>query len=279
MLALTRVASAQDVQGLPPGSALPAELRSNIGVQRPYWSAGEARPFLAAVFESGGISLRTELDAGWGRPHYAWVGAEATSQISLRGSTIFSGFRGVAPFGSIRAGARYFAGITQNFVEPKPQITRPELEVDEGERSRYLSLEGDLAFEIPLPIGKIGGSISAYGILGVPEPYYVYEEALRAIVEPPFVIRGRAQYLAGIGDPPTFRIGGVVDVIGNPEREAVWVRTGPAIAISLTHHLEAVGVAALTLLSPDEIGLAGADLGQIGLRYRWATGDRWPEFP
>jgi hypothetical protein len=57
------------------------------------------------------------------------------------------------------------------------------------------------------------------------------------------------------------------------------VRLGPAIVVSLTHHLEAVGVAALSVFNPDEIGLAGADLGQIGMRYRWATGDLWPEFP
>jgi len=31
--------------------------------------------------------------------------------------------------------------------------------------------------------------------------------------------------------------------------------------------------------SPDTLGLIGADLGQLGLRYRWATGDRFPEFP
>lgn len=273
------VALAQNVTDPPPGAVLPSELRAGIGVERPYWSAGAPRPFLAGTFESGGVSLRTELEAGWGRPHFAWAGGEVTSQLSLRGVTLFSGFRGVAPFGSVRAGARYFLATQQRFLEPNNQITRPELEIADGQRTRYLSLDGELQFEIPLPFGRIGGLASAHGVLGVPDPFFVYEEGLRAIIDPPFVVRGRVQYLAGIGDPPTFRLGGIVDTIVNPAREAVWVRTGPAIAISLTHHLEAVGVAALTLLSPDEIGLAGADIGQIGLRYRWATGDLWPEFP
>ncbi len=279
LLSWSGLAIAQNVTDPPAGATLPSELRAGIGVDRPYWSAGEARPFLAGVFESGGVSLRTELDAGWGRPHNAWVGGEVTSQLSLRGVMMTHAFRAVAPFGSIRAGARYFAATQQKLIEPTKQLTRPELETDEGLRTRYLSLEGEVQFEIPLPIGTLGGLVSAHGILGVPDPLFVYEESLRAVVDPPFVTRGRLQYLAGIGDPPTFRIGGIVDTIVNPAREAVWVRTGPAIAISLTHHLEAVGVAALTLLSPDEIGLAGADLGQIGLRYRWATGDLWPEFP
>jgi hypothetical protein len=275
----SRFASAQDVLVPTPGAVPPSELRSNIGVSRPYWSAGESRPFLGAVFETGGISVRTELDAGWGRPHYSWIGGEVTSSISLRGLSAFTGVRGVLPFGSVRFGGRYVASIQQRFIEDSPIISRPMLEVDEGPRSRYASLDGEVQFEIPLPIGKLGGVASAHGLFGIPEGFFVFEDGLRMIAAGPFVGRGRVQYLAGIGDTPTFRVGGIVEVMGDPQREAVWFRTGPAVAVSLTHHLEAVGVAALTLLSPDEIGLAGADLGQIGLRYRWATGDLWPEFP
>ncbi len=278
-IVVSRSASAQDVLVPTPGAVPPSELRSNIGVSRPYWSAGESRPFLGAVFETGGISVRTELDAGWGRPHYSWIGGEVTSSLSLRGLSAFTGVRGVLPFGSVRFGGRYVVNIQQRFIEDFPQITRPMLEVDEGPRSRYASLDGEVQFEIPLPVGKLGGVASAHGLFGIPEGYFVFEDALRMVAAGPFITRGRIQYLAGIGDPATFRVGGIVEVMGDPQREAVWFRTGPAVAVSLTHHLEAVGVAALTLLSPDEIGLAGADLGQIGLRYRWATGDLWPEFP
>ncbi|NUO53882.1 MAG: hypothetical protein HOV80_33985 [Polyangiaceae bacterium] len=278
-MSTTRVASAQDVLVPGPGTLPPSELRTNISVSRPYWSAGESRPFLAAIFETGGISLRTELDAGWGRPHYSWIGGELSSSMSLRGLSAFTGVRGVLPFGSVRFGGRYVASIQQRFIDDFPKISRPMLEVDEGPRSTYAALDGEVQFEIPLPVGKIGGVASAHGLFGVPDEFFVFEDALRMIAAGPFIGRGRLQYLAGIGDPPTFRVGGIVEVMGDPQREAVWFRTGPAVAVSLTHHLEAVGVAALTLLSPDEIGLAGADLGQIGLRYRWATGDLWPEFP
>ncbi len=262
-----------------PGTLPASELRTGIGVTRPYWSAGEYRPFLAAVFETGGVSLRTELDAGWGKPHYSWFGTEISSSMSLRGLTAFGGLRGVLPFGHVRAGGRYVASISQRFLDKTAVVTRPMLDVDEGDRSRYVSIDGEVQFEIPVPIGKLGGVASAHGLFGVPEDKLVFEDALRIIAEGPFIARGRLQYLAGIGDPPTFRVGGIVEVMGDPVREAVWIRSGPAVAVSLTHHLEAVGVAALTLLSPDEIGLAGADMGQIGLRYRWASGDLWPEFP
>ena len=30
---------------------------------------------------------------------------------------------------------------------------------------------------------------------------------------------------------------------------------------------------------PDTLGLMGGQIGELGFRYRWATGDRWPEVP
>jgi hypothetical protein len=130
-----------------------------------------------------------------------------------------------------------------------------------------------------LPVGSIGGLVDAYYILGVPDGFYLFEDQLRVIVDPPFVGRARLSYLAAIGDPQTFRVGGLAELIYNPGRQYFNVRIGPAVAVSLTHHLEAVASVAISVANPDEIGISGADLGQIGLRYRWATGDLWPEFP
>jgi hypothetical protein len=113
----------------------------------------------------------------------------------------------------------------------------------------------------------------------VEDGYYVFEESMRVVMEPPLLWRGRLTYLIGLGDPETLRIGMLGEMLGNPGRDALFVRIGPALAVSLTHHLEAVAASAFVIASPDDIGLAGGDLGQIGLRYRWATGDLWPEFP
>ena len=272
-------ARAQEVLDASSGTTPASSLRSGIGIDRPYWSAGEPRAFVAGVFETGGVSLRTELDVGYGQPHYAWAGLEVSSSLSLRGVTMYSGGRVALPFGHIRAGARYFAAVNQKLLAPQAEHERWDLDVDEGRRSRYVALDGELFADIPLPAGKLGLLGAVHGVFGPPPEFHVYEEGLRAIIKPPLAWRGRASYLVGVGEPATLRVGGLLDVYGNPEREAVWLRTGPAVAVSLTHHLEAVGVAAFTFLAPDEIGLAGADLGQIGLRYRWATGDPWPEFP
>ena len=74
-------------------------------------------------------------------------------------------------------------------------------------------------------------------------------------------------------------VGWAAEVIVVPEREAVVVRTGPQLAVALTHHLDAALSFMAVVASPDHLRLAGTELGQFGFRYRWATGDRFPEFP
>jgi hypothetical protein len=272
-------ALAQDV-GAGSASVSPSPAgRDDIGAGRPYWGAGPVRGFAAGAFDTAGIGMRTELDLGYGRPHHQWAGVEIASGLSLKGMSFMAYARAQAPWGNVRFGPRFHTGLNQKLIPEVEQVTRPLLDVNEGLRSKYVSLDGEVNLNIPLPVGTLGILANAYGLFGVPEGYLVFEDALRAVVEPKFVGRGRLSYLAGIGKPATLRVGGLVEVIFNPGRDAVTVRTGPAVAVALTHHLEAVGVAAFSVFGPDDIGLAGADLGQIGFRYRWASGDLWPEFP
>lgn len=272
-------AAAQEFRTGSIGANAPPDDRGDIGIQRPYWAAGKPRPFAAVVFETAGISGKTELDLGYGRPHHMWAGLEVSTALALNGLQAVAGLRATAPWGSLHFGPRFWTALGQRLVEPAEVVTRAMLDAFDGPKTRYLALDADANFQIPLPYGAIGVLLSASGIFGVDDDYYVFENALRVVMQPPFVGRARVSYLAGIGNPATFRLGGLAEVIYNPGREMVNVRLGPAVAVALTHHLEAVAAAAISIYNPDEIGLSGADLGQIGLRYRWATGDLWPDFP
>jgi len=277
-LSMSNVALAQDV-GNAGAVSPPSAGRADIGAGRPYWGAGPVRWFAAGTFESAGIGIRTGLDLGYGRPHHQWAGLAVESGLSLNNLTFGAYARAQLPWGSIRFGPRLVSSLNQKLIPEVDIVTKPLLEVDAGIRSKYLALDGEVNVNIPLPYGSLGLLANAYGVFGVPDGYFVYEDALRTVLQPPFVGRGRVSYLAGIGKPATLRVGGLVELIYNPDRDLVSVRTGPAVAVALTHHLEAVGVAAFSVYNPDEIGLSGADLGQIGFRYKWASGDLWPEFP
>lgn len=43
----------------------------------PYWSQGRARPFLSGLAIAGVGYGRLALNAGYGKPHWAWAGVEA----------------------------------------------------------------------------------------------------------------------------------------------------------------------------------------------------------
>ena len=84
--------------------------------------------------------------------------------------------------------------------------------------------------------------------------------------------------LAATGAPLWRHLGARLDP-GAPNRDNLVFRTGPVVTVSLTDHLQAIGAAAFAIIYHDDLGLSGSDLGQIALRYRWASGEAWPNFP
>ena len=104
-------------------------------------------------------------------------------------------------------------------------------------------------------------------------------EHLKVVVEPPWLWRARLGYLLHIGWIESMKLGAAAEVIHSPNRETFTVRVGPLVSVGLTHHLEVNGGVMIAVYTPDELGLTGADIGQLGLVYRWATGDRWADFP
>ncbi|WP_437835050.1 hypothetical protein [Sorangium sp. So ce1153] len=275
-------ARAQDPADLPPPASDPPSVSSGVDLlqKRSYWarSAG-ARPFVAAVLELGVIYFRPSLALGVGKPHWSWLGVEGYSSVSPSGGAEYVGLRAALPRLEIRGGARYAFSTSQYFLEPRASYTRRETELMQGPRSRYVAGEVEVSGSIPLLGGSLFGVATGYAVLGTPEGYYLYEEALHTVMKPPYLYRARLGYMEEMDRYGELRLGAAAEVLGNPGRDSLIVRVGPVLAISLTHHLDAVATVMVVAATPDRLGLLGADLGQLGLRYRWATGDRWPEFP
>ncbi|AGP33476.1 hypothetical protein [Sorangium cellulosum] len=275
-------ARAQDPADLPPPAADAPPVSSGVDLlqKRSYWarSAG-ARPFVSAVLELGVIYYRPSLALGFGKPHWSWLGIEGYASVSPSGGAEYVGLRAALPGVEIRGGARYAFSTSQYFLEPRASYTRRETELMEGPLSRYVAGEIEVSGSIPLLGGSLFGVATGYAVLGAPEGLYLYEEALHTVMKPPYLYRARLGFMGEMDKFGELRFGAAAEVIGNPGRGSVIVRVGPMLAIALTHHLDAVGTAMVVAATPDRLGLLGADLGQLGLRYRWATGDRWPEFP
>lgn len=279
-LTLSAPAFAQDVGDLP-STTNPRGIVSDGPAEGAYWSAGRPRAFVAGNIDVGVISARTELDIGYGKPHHAWGGIELWPRISQGGVTLYAGAKISTPAFEARSGFRSYGSTGQHLVTPAFRILGKELDSVDGPLTHYGALESDISTSIPLPgpLGSLRLLISVHQILDIPDDYFVFEDLLRVVTDEGTLYRLRATHLAPVDKFGQLHVGGSVEVVGIPTRDAFVVRTGPVVAVNLTHHLEASASIGVLVGSRDELGLAGTDLGQIALRYRWATGDLWPDFP
>lgn len=279
-VALVRHARAQDFADLPPAQGLGPGLTTGVEQARPYWTgSGPARFFLAAQLEGGPLYFRPTLQAGYGKPHHQWLGAETASSLTISGTRYYAGLRGVLPNLGLRVGLRYESPFQQNLLPRQHAYDRFELEINDTPRGTYLSTEAEVTSSWDAPGGNMLLVLSGYHLSGFPDHYNVWDLNLKQVVEPPWLFRARMGYLYHVGWLGSMRVGGAAEIIGIPLRNTAVVRAGPIVAVSLTHHLQAVAAVMLVARERDSFGVRGADLGQLGLVYRWATGDRFASFP
>jgi hypothetical protein len=277
----TARAWAADPADLPPAVSAPDT--SGIDHVEPVsiWSRGESRAFVSSVVELGFVYMRPQLAAGFGKPHWSWIGLEVQPSFSTGGTGVYGGARAALPFVDLRAGARYVFAAGRKFLVPRESYARDDVErLDpRAQTSHYVALESELSGTAPAPGGSLFAVGSASLLFGVPEGWFVFDESLHVVVDPPMVWRARLGYALALGEDDFLSVGPVGEVIGVPDREAFVVRTGPAVSVKLTAQLDMLASIAFVVASPDTTGLLGADIGRIGLRWRWATGAGEPPLP
>jgi hypothetical protein len=266
-------ASGQEPLGIePPSPAPPAAGGTEQAVVARYWELGRPRLFLATMLEAGYAYVRPRFAAGYGRPYWRWVGVEAYPLVSLGGLGQYAGVAAALPGVSARFGGRYYYPFSRSFLVPRESFSRLDIERLDGPKADYLALEAELNGTAPIPGGSLFAVVSGYRTFLVDDGFYVFEESLRAVMEPPYIWRARLGYLLAFGKYSAFRFGPTGEVIGLPGREEFVVRAGVLGSVAINAHLEAQASLIPVIASPDRLGIAGGDFGQLGVRFRWATG-------
>lgn len=273
-------AAAQDTGSIPASGVQGTDTTGDLqlATRRPYWSAGKHRPFISSTLEGGLVYYRPQLAVGYGKPHWRWIGVEAQSQVTIGSGTMYAGLRAALPNADLRLGTRFVYSAGRSYLARAAEYTDETIDFEEEPRARYQTLEAEIAGVLPVGDGAFFGLLGGYHMLGVPPEYDVYDQLLRIVVEPPWIGRVRGGYIHGFQDG-IISVGGAVEVLASPERDAYVARVGPQLGVSLTHHLDAALSIMAVVAGPDHLRLDGADIGQFGFRYRWATGDPFPEFP
>lgn len=257
-----------------PTPSPPAPSGTEQAVVTRYWELGRPRLFLAAMGEGGYAYVRPRFALGYGQPYWRWIGVEAYPLLSLSGLGQYVGVGGAVPGLTARAGARYTYPLSRDYLEPRSSYDRLDLELRETEPAKYLALEAEVAATVPVLVGSAFAILTAYRVELVPDDLFVFEENLRQIMEPPYIWRARLGYLVGFGKDGSIRIGAAAEYIGLPGREEHVVRAGVLGSVLISANLEAQASLIPVIVSPDRLGLAGGDFGQLGVRYHWATGSK-----
>lgn len=236
------------------------------------WNEGAPRGFAAAQVDVGYLYFRPRAIVGYGVPFHEWLGLEVSPIVINTSFGAYAGARFAVPFVDLRAGLRQVWAFQHGFITPKPSVERLEIEASDRGKASYLSLELELNLTVPAGPGEFFANVNLSSVESVPAEYWVFEETLRVVVDPPWVSRLRYGYVFRFGAHDQYSIGPAVDVLVVPERDdALTVRVGPLMSLALSRHWDVRGSFVTTVWSPDKLGLPGSDFTELGLRYRFAT--------
>ncbi len=242
--------------------------------ERNTWASSRPRAFVATQIDAGYLYLRPRVAVGYGRPHFQWLGLEANPIVTNGAVAGWAGLRASTPFADLRAGARTVYSLQRGYLAELDSYERLDLERSAGSHAKYSTLEAELSAGVSTSLGDFGGLASVSYVTGVPADRYLFEEQLRMIVAPPWVVRVRGEYGAHlIPGRRNVTFGLAVDALDAPARHELLVRAGFVTRIVLSRALEIRGSFLMALVSKDFLGLVQSDFTELGIRYRWASGD------
>jgi hypothetical protein len=258
----------------PAPAAASVDAPMQVPIMQPgHWNRGNARFFAATTLDLGYLYLRPRLTLGYGKPFVLWTGIDMNPIATGSGLGAYGGFRVQVPWFDVRVGARGFRAFDHHFLTPQHSYNSVDLQNTAGPQSQYVTLEAELSGGIPAGPGSVLLVLTASSVQGVPSGYYVYEETLRVITDPPAIYRARVGYALRLGSEGNARVGVVGEVLDLPGgRKELEYRAGMVASFSIDDHFEAIGLLVVPVFGVDSLGIAGGDFGELGIRYRWASG-------
>jgi hypothetical protein len=154
-----------------------------------YWSDAAPRFFLSTRSELGIPYLKPYFSAGYGTPHWIWVGVDLNAIATPEFLQSYFGVRAATPIVDLAFGARDTSSFSKTFLTPAAVLTRSDVLNTPGKAARYWAWEAEAVVTAPLPHSALAADFIAVRTLDVPAGRYVYDESYRAVVKEPLVLR------------------------------------------------------------------------------------------
>ncbi len=244
-----------------------------------YWSVGKPRWFVSTKSDLGTPYLKPYFSAGYGLPHWIWAGVDVNAITTLEFAQGYVGARASSPIFDLAFGVRDTLSFGKPFLTPAASFGHDDVVTDRAPGARYWAWEAEAVAIAPLPYSALVFDFIAVRVLDMPANTYLYEESYRAVIAKPLYAVMRVAAVARLLHEDALKVGVLSEAVFATGRGSGVLRIGPAGALTLTDHLEALGTLTLAVVSPDSLGLSLGAYGVAGLRYRWATGEPDPKLP
>ena len=212
-------------------------------------------------------------------PHFIWGGVDVNNITTGEFTQVYAGVRAATPVLDLAFGFRDTWSYAKPFLAPRESFARGDVLDAPGHAARYWAWEAEAVGILPLPHAALVADLIMIRTLDVPVGQWVYDESYRAVVAKPFFAVLRVAAVARLMREGALKVGPLAEYVFATGRQSPAFRIGPAVALQLTDHLELNGALTLVASSPDTLGLLLGSYGVLGLRYRWATGERDPRLP
>jgi hypothetical protein len=223
--------------------------------------------------------LKPYFSAGYGMPHWMWVGIDVNAVLTLEMFQPYVGVRATSPLLDFAFGARDTWSFYRPFLTPQTHYSFNDVSKAPGPNARYAAWEAEVVGVVPLPHSALVVDLIGVKLLDVPSSQFLYEESYRAIVADGMYGVLRLVAIARLLREDALKIGVLGEHVFETGRNKPVYRLGPAVSLQLTNHLEALGTITFAFSSPDSLGPILGSYAIAGLRYRWATGEPNPKFP
>lgn len=271
VLALLFWPRASWAQGLAtmPGAGFQSPLGSPPGAR---WSTGRDRWFVSGRIDAGFLFLRPRVSAGYGRPHYDWIGLDLVPTVAFTAAGGYAGARMEGRFLQIRTGLLYQYSFNRSYLPAAPSYDLRDLDVLDGPRASYFLWDSEADLYFPLGSVRLRYQIQPVVADGIPEDHALYLDNLRVVAGPGITLRQRAG-VEFFWPGTTIGISPEVEIVWLEARSSVVVRAGGTCRWLLSDEFEVRTAFLPVWSSPDQLGRASGDVLEFALRWRWATSE------
>lgn len=248
-------------------SVLSAQERASGAAFVDDWSKGRVRTFLALSGSAGAVS-RADLTLGYGKPYWTYVGVSTEAASSAELASLATRVRLAFVYLDLSLG--YARIWSYRHTELPREDTARDLKRGELADARYHAFSLVLAGLFPGPGGFFEWQLEGQHTLGVSADRLLYEEQLRVVMRPPWLLLGRLGYGYRFARERAYA-GALAEAIWPGGRDAVIVRAGPMFGWSFSPRWDLAMGVTKEVHGPDALSFYEELGGNVRVRYRTAS--------